>query len=281
MTVIRHLATIFTEASLSTSTYVSPPVPSTVYPPSAPRVLPPYPRVPPTPRVPTLPQRRAQVPHIIPPDNAMQPEYHNGVFPQPFVLFPIVEPDFHAITFCRYPTRDRRQSAYCKSQYAFAIRKIAIREANSVIDANSGPSLNYRQLSRGPDKDIWIQSLSNDLGCLAQVVGNRIEGTNTIFFISKSKVPCGRTVTYGSLVSTIRPHKEEKFRTCVTVGGNKLPYPGPTYTKTAGMKTIKILLDSTISLPGARFMTLDLKKILLYSHDKVRIHESPFLHHSR
>ena len=130
---------------------------------------------------------------------------------------------------CRYPTRDRRQSAYCKSQYAFAIRQIAIHEANSGIDANSGQSLNYRQLSRGPDKEVWIQSLSNDLGRLAQGVGNRIEGTNTILFISKSKVPAGRTVTYGSLVSTIRPHKEEKFRTRVTIGGDKLPYPGLTF----------------------------------------------------
>ena len=90
-------------------------------------------------------------------------------------------------------------------------------------------------------------------------MGTRIEGTNTIFFISKSKVPSGRTVTYGSLVSTIRPHKEEKFRTCVTVGGDKLPYPGPTYTKTASMTTIKIIFNSTISTPGACFMTLDLK----------------------
>ena len=96
-------------------------------------------------------------------------------------------------------------------------------------------------------------------------MGTQIEGTNTIFFISKSKVPSGRTVTYGSLVSTIRPHKEEKFRTRVTVGGDRLPYPGPTSTKTASMTTIKILLNSTISTPGARFMTLDLKNFYYFT----------------
>ena len=148
MTSIRHLATIFAEASPS----VFPPVPSTVSPPLAPRVFPPSLRVPPTTRGPTLPQTRAQVPHIIPPDNAIEPDYHHGVFPQLFVPSPIVEPDFHALPVRRYPTRDRQQSAYCKSQYAFAIRQIAIREANSVIDANPGQSLKYRQLSRGPDK---------------------------------------------------------------------------------------------------------------------------------
>ena len=147
---------------------------------------------------------------------------------------------------CRYPTCDRQQSAYCNSQYAFAIIQIAIRKANSVIDANSGQSLNYCQLSRVPDKEIWIQSLSNDLGRLAQGVVTRIEGPNTIFFISKSKVPAGRTVTYVSLVSTIRPHKEEKFQTSVTVGGDKLPSPGPTFTKTASMTTI--LPDGTLDL---------------------------------
>ena len=141
----------------------------------------------------------------------MVPDYHHGLFPQPFVRSPIVEPEFHALPMRRYPTCDRQQSAYCKSQYAFAIREISIRESNSVIDANSGQSLNYRQLSRDPDKEIWIKSLSNDLGRFVQVVGTRIEGTNTIFFISKPKLPSGRTVTYGSLVSTIRPHNEEKF----------------------------------------------------------------------
>ena len=101
MTATHHLATIFAEASLSTSTYVSPPVSSTVYPSSAPRVLPPSPRVPPTTRVPTLPQTRSQVPHIIPPNNAMQPEHQHGVLPQPFVPLPIVEPDLHALPMRR------------------------------------------------------------------------------------------------------------------------------------------------------------------------------------
>ena len=42
-------------------------------------------------------------------------------------------------------------------------------------------------------------------------------------------------------------NKEEKFRTSVTVGGKRLPYLGPTSTKTTSMTTIKILLNITIS----------------------------------
>ena len=128
-----------------------------------------------------------------------------------FLPLPIVEIYFHALPVRRYPTRDCQQSAYCKSQYAFAIRQIAICEENSVIDANYGQSLNYRQLSRVPDKEIWIKSLSNDLGRLAQGVGTRIEGTNTIFFIYKSKVPSGITVTYGILSQQSDPTRKKSF----------------------------------------------------------------------
>ena len=36
-------------------------------------------------------------------------------------------------------------------------------------------------------------------------------------------------------------------------------------TKTASMTTIKILFNSTISTPGARFMTLDLKNFYYFT----------------
>ena len=45
----------------------------------------------------------------------------------------------------------------------------------------------------------------------------------------------------------------------VTVGGDKLPFDGDASTKTASLTTTKILLNSTISTPGARFMTSDIK----------------------
>jgi hypothetical protein len=133
-------------------------------------------------------------------------------------------------------------------------------QANVVIDEATGQSLEYRHLSRGPDKAIWIQALANDLGRLAQGVGTRMPtGTNTIFFLPRASVPAGRVVTYGRLVSTIRPTKEEKNRVRVTVGGDKLPFPGITTTQCASLTTTKCLLNSTLSTPNAKFMTLDIK----------------------
>jgi hypothetical protein len=83
-------------------------------------------------------------------------------------------------------------------------------QANVVIDDITGEALEYRHLSHGPDKGRWIRALSNDLGHLAQGVGTRIpQGTNTIFFITRQQVPPGRKVTYGRLVSSIRPTKDK------------------------------------------------------------------------
>ena len=45
-------------------------------------------------------------------------------------------------------------------------------------------------------------------------------GTNTIFFITKEKLPAGRTVTYGGILSRIIPQNSETHRTRLTVGVN-------------------------------------------------------------
>ena len=86
-------------------------------------------------------------------------------------------------------------------------------------------------------------------------------GTNTLFFIPPSAIPQGKTVTYGRLVSTIRPTKTEKNRVRLTVGDNKLKYVGDKTTRCASLNTTKFLLDSVISTPGGRFTTINLKDI--------------------
>ena len=85
-------------------------------------------------------------------------------------------------------------------------------------------------------------------------VGNRIKGTNTIFFIHQSGVPACKTVTYGRIVVSIRPNKNGAHRVCITVGGDKISYKGPTNTQCASLITIKILLNSVITTILAMFM---------------------------
>ena len=88
-------------------------------------------------------------------------------------------------------------------------------------------------------------------------------GTNTVFLIRKYDVPAGRTVMYSHLVSSIHPQKTETDRACVTVGGDKLDLTGITITNFANLTTTKCLLNSIVSTPDARFLTLDIKKLLL------------------
>ena len=134
------------------------------------------------------------------------------------------------------------------------------KKSNGVIDPTSGQALEYRHLIRGPNSYTWIKALANNLGRLAQGVGTRMPtGTNNILFVAKSDIPHVRKVTYTPMVASIRPKKAEVNRVQVTVGGYRLDLPGATTTHCTSLTTTKCLLNSTISTPGARFMTLDIK----------------------
>ena len=68
--------------------------------------------------------------------------------------------------------------------------------------------------------------------------------TNTIFFISKDKVPSGITVIYGRIVSEIRPQKTETNCTILIVGGNLINFPVDVTTPTAYLITAKLVFNS-------------------------------------
>ena len=61
------------------------------------------------------------------------------------------------------------------------------------------------------------------------------------------------------MVASTRLTKAEVNRVRVTVGGDRINFPSATTTHCAGLTTTKCLLNSTISTPGARFMTLEIK----------------------
>ncbi len=62
--------------------------------------------------------------------------------------------------------------------------------ANEIFDDETGKLLKYRKLISHPKyREVWMHSSANEFGRLAQGVGNRIKGTDTIFFIFKHKVP--------------------------------------------------------------------------------------------
>jgi hypothetical protein len=76
-------------------------------------------------------------------------------------------------------------------------------------------------------------------------------------------MPPGHKATYGSFVVDINEHKEERERTILTVGGDQIEYPGDKSTRTAGLITAKILINSVISTKGARFLVVDIKNFYL------------------
>jgi len=153
-----------------------------------------------------------------------------------------------------------------------------VQKCNAIIDPVTGASLEYRHLIKNDQTRLtWNRSFANELGRLANGVGNRIKGTNTIKFIPKTSVPPGRKVTYGRIVVDYRPTKTEPNRTRLTVGGDKIDYPGAVWTDTADTVTAKLLLNSVISTPRARCCILDVKdfylnnKLLRYEYMKMAL----------
>jgi hypothetical protein len=64
-------------------------------------------------------------------------------------------------------------------------------------------------------------------------------------------------------------------------GGDRVHYPGDADTPTADLLTIKILLNSIISTPNAKFMTMDIKDFYLitpmarYEYMRLRLSDMP------
>ncbi len=102
----------------------------------------------------------------------------------------------------------------------------------------SGKLLKYRALLTHPKYHIaWTHSSANKFGQLAEGVGTRIKGTDTIFFISKQDIPVDqqRDVTYGKFVCEYKPKKIKKECTRFTVGGDKINYPDDCATPTGDL----------------------------------------------
>jgi hypothetical protein len=136
--------------------------------------------------------------------------------------------------------------------------------ANSVINEETGASLEYRHLINDASNfTIWNEAAANEFGRLTQGVGNRIDGSNTIFFIPRQAVPKGKIVTYRWFVVDIRPNKSEVHRFSLTIGGNLIQYQGDVSTRSADLTTSKCLWNSIISTDGAKYMCLDVKNFYL------------------
>ena len=70
-------------------------------------------------------------------------------------------------------------------------------------------------------------------------------------------------MAYSRIVCNFRPQKEETNRTSLAFGRNTISVDMDCGTPIAEVLTVKLLLNSVISTPNAKFMTLDGKDFYL------------------
>jgi hypothetical protein len=110
-----------------------------------------------------------------------------------------------------------------------------------------------------------MKAMCIELGGLSQGHGDT-KGTNTTKYLSLEEIkgiPGDRTVTYARIVVDYRPQKEDPNRVRITVGGNLIDYPFELTTRTADLTTSKVMWNSVISTPGARYACADVKNFYL------------------
>ena len=65
------------------------------------------------------------------------------------------------------------------------------------------------------------------------------------------------------MVPDIRPHKPDPLRVRITVGGGNIELDYDVGTPTADLSTVKILINSTLSTPVAKWCGCDLVNMYL------------------
>jgi hypothetical protein len=145
--------------------------------------------------------------------------------------------------------------------------------AFSVLDPVTGELLEHRQLCRDPRyKATWDTSYANDIGCLCQGIGlgstpnsQRVAGTNTFFLIDYQDISSHKhkEICHTTVVCEVCPEKDDPDSTHITIGGNRICYPGYVGTNTALLELVKLLLNSVLSRKGAWFSTVNIKSFYL------------------
>jgi hypothetical protein len=99
-------------------------------------------------------------------------------------------------------------------------------QANAVIHPITGKEMEYLALMKDPClQPLWTRRFGNECGRLFQGIRD-IPGTDTCFFIKLTNIPKDRNTTNGKIVCDYKPHKKEKERVWLTVGGDRLDYSG-------------------------------------------------------
>jgi hypothetical protein len=135
-----------------------------------------------------------------------------------------------------------------------------LHSAHTIIEPITGNTYDQDQLICGADRDEWLYRTANEFGRLAKGILPHVpSGSDTMRYLPHNAQSQGRKSTYARFVATERPHNTETRCIRLAVGGNLIHYQDKVSTPTSNLSTVKVLLNSVISTPGARFATFDLK----------------------
>jgi hypothetical protein len=146
--------------------------------------------------------------------------------------------------------------------------------AYSVLGHETGETLEHCQLRHLPKyKATWDKSYADEIGKLCQGVGQhptmpntqRVTGTNTMKPIMVQDIPINRRsdVAHTRVVCEVRPTKADPYQTRITIGGNTINYTSDCGTKTGSLEMVKLVINNTLSTPGAKYMIADLSNFYL------------------
>ena len=107
--------------------------------------------------------------------------------------------------------------------------------------------------------------MCHELGRLSKGY-KKTRGTGTIKFLTHEEIrhiPKDRTVMYPHIVVDYRPQKQDSNRVRITAGGSLISYPNELTTQTADLITTKIMWNSVIPTPEARYACVDIDNMYL------------------
>jgi hypothetical protein len=131
--------------------------------------------------------------------------------------------------------------------------------ANAVLDDKTIDLLEYQHLLKHPKyKEVWCKLFGKEIWHLATT-------TKTIAFMEKQQTPQARckVITYRQIICVYHSKKKDPYRTGIMIGGTLVNYPNNCGTPTADLLTVKLMFNSIISTPNAKFMTIDIKDFYL------------------
>ena len=82
-------------------------------------------------------------------------------------------------------------------------------------------------------------------------------------WIRNNQVPKGKIAISNSTVVDIRPEKTDLNQVQFIAGENVSKYNGEISTKIASIETAKLLISSTLSTKGSKFMAMDISNFYI------------------